>query len=103
MGLRTLARQATLPISIVLVVSEKRVNLLYLGAGLSQALPQITEACDKRSLPTITHVVGYLTRGVAIAVTAHQDRPRIVVHLAASRRQGMRLHGSFLRLATVIR
>ncbi|MEM9194496.1 MAG: YfiR family protein [Myxococcota bacterium] len=84
-------------------MAEQNINVVYASRGLGSALRRLSEHCDDESLPLLTGTVGYIRAGAAVAVTEDAGRPRIVVHLSQSRAQGMRLHGSLLRLATVIR
>lgn len=82
---------------------RQKVTTMHLTTGLSSHIDAIVGVANRLRVPTLTGVVGYLSRGVAVALVQVRGRPRVVVQLPASRRQGMRLHGSLLRIATVLR
>ncbi len=85
------------------VLIRNSINLVYLSTGFGPETRAISNLCNRRSIPSVAGVAGYVTAGVAVGVVQSNGRPRIVVNLPASRTQGMRLHGSLLRLATVVR
>lgn len=55
-----------------------------------------------RKIKTITVVPGYVEAGVAIGLRVRNDKPTIVVNLAAAKAEGSDLTGQLLRVATII-
>lgn len=76
----------------VFYVTEMRgINILDV-VGVSRA----------RRIKTITVVAGYVEAGVAIGLRVRNDKPIIVVNLAAAKAEGSDLTAQLLRVATII-
>lgn len=52
---------------------------------------------------TMTGVARYVSRGLAIGVSLHNGRPRILVNLEAARLEGADLASELLKLATIVK
>jgi hypothetical protein len=83
-------------------VKEKGISALYLTPGSAKALPVVLKVSEDLDLITLTGIPEYVRRGVAVGIGVAQDKPEILINLAAARAQGSDFDASLLRLATVI-
>ena len=65
-------------------------------------IPEVIRISRARKIKTITVVPGYVEAGVAIGLRVRNDKPTIVVNLAAAKAEGSDLTGQLLRVATII-
>jgi len=62
----------------------------------------IVRVSRSRNIKTISVVMDYITAGVAIGLRVRNDRPDIVVNLAAAKAEGSDLTAQLLRVATIL-
>lgn len=84
-------------------LQDAGVNVIYVAAGLDEALGGIAETAAQLKVPTLTARRGDVERGLAVGVVAADGKPRIVVNLAAAKAAGMDLDPKLLGLAEVLR
>lgn len=83
-------------------VKEKGISALYITPGSAKALPAVLKVSDDLDLTTLTGIPDYVRKGVAVGIGVAQDKPEILINLAAARAQGSDFDASLLRIATVI-
>jgi hypothetical protein len=83
-------------------VAEKGISVLYLTPGSAKALPVVLKVCEERDLISVTGVPEYVRRGVAVGISVVQDKPQILINLAAARAVGAEFDASLLRIATIL-
>lgn len=76
---------------------------VFLCPGLADAIPQISAACRKRQVLSVTTTNAYLKSGASVGLSASEDRVHIAVNLPASRAEGVDFDAALLRLAEVYR
>jgi hypothetical protein len=89
------------PENIGTVLDHVNATAFYLTEMRGIDLHRIIEASRARRIKTITANVEYLDEGVAIGLRVRNDKPDIVVNLAAARAEGSDLSAQLLRLVTV--
>jgi hypothetical protein len=50
----------------------------------------------------VTGVPDYVRRGVAVGIGVVQDKPQVLINLAAARAEGSDFDASLLRIATIL-
>ena len=83
-------------------MKEKGISALYLAPGSAKALPAVLKVSEDLDLTTLTGVPDYVRRGVAVGIGVEQDKPQILINLAAARAEGSDFDASLLRIATVL-
>jgi hypothetical protein len=90
------------PRDLEAAVRANRVNVLYVTPGNEDNLDGILKISHTYGISSVTGVPDFVRRGVALGVGKKQSGPEIIVNLANSRSEGMNLHPSLLRIATVV-
>lgn len=83
-------------------VKEKKISVLYIAPGNAKTLAAVLKVADDLDLTTLTGVPDYVRRGVAVGIGVAQDKPQILINLAAARAEGSDFDASLLRIATVL-
>lgn len=83
-------------------VKEKNISALYIAPGNAKTLAAVLKVADDLDLTTLTGVPDYVRRGVAVGIGVAQDKPQILINLAAARAEGSDFDASLLRIATVL-
>lgn len=76
-------------------------DVLYIAPLRAVRTSMITTLTRARSILTITGVPEYVDLGIAVGIGTSNDRPEILVNLAAARAEGATFNAQLLRLATV--
>jgi hypothetical protein len=82
---------------------ENAVNVIYVTPGSDRYLADLVQVSHARQAITATGVPTYVSRGVAVGIGARQDRPEILINLAASKAAGSEFDAGLLRIASIIR
>jgi hypothetical protein len=90
------------PADLERFVKEKRISVLYITPGSAKALAAVLKVSEDLKLTTLTGVPDYVRRGVAVGIGVVQDKPQILINLAAARAEGSDFDASLLRLAQVL-
>lgn len=81
--------------------ASDRPTLLFIG---SAADPDRALAYTRRhKVLSATNVSGFVERGVTIGITAENNRPKVLVNLAGSEREGINWNPKILKIAKTIR
>jgi hypothetical protein len=78
------------------------VEVLYVTPLRALSIAEVTAATRARSVRTVTGVPTYVREGVSVGLAVRDDRPEILVNLAAARAEGSDFSSQFLNLARVI-
>jgi len=90
------------PADLERFVKEKHISVLYIAPGSAKALAAVLKVSEDLKLTTLTGVPDYVRRGVAVGIGVVQDKPQILINLAAARAEGSDFDASLLRIATVL-
>ena len=81
-----------------------KANVVYLGAKVEAGKAESAIAwADQNKVPTFGGTRGLAERGAAIGFMVVKSKPRFVVNVEASRKQGIELPARVLRLAQLIK
>ena len=83
-------------------VKEKHISVLYITPGSAKSLAAVLKVSEDLKLTTLTGVPDYVRRGVAVGIGVEQDKPQILINLAAARAEGSDFDASLLRIAIVM-
>lgn len=83
-------------------LTESGANTVYLGAGLDHLLPVIRVMASRHNIALVTGEAGYLTKGASLGAVLQNTKPKILVHSANAREQGLDFDARLLRLAEVV-
>jgi hypothetical protein len=83
----------------------RRLNptILYVTPLRAADIAAIAAATRAARVTTVTGVARYVSRGLAVGVSLHDGRPRILVNLEAARLEGADLASELLKLATIVK
>jgi len=84
-------------------VEKKGVDALYVTGGLEPELETLRGLCQQKKIVSIGATREAVEKGMAVAVVARGDSPRILVNLPASHALGMDLDPKLLQLAELLR
>jgi hypothetical protein len=84
-------------------LEKKGVDAVYLSPGLEADLETVRGVCQQRKTVSIGATRAAVEKGIAVAVVAKGDSPRILVNLPVSQSLGMDLDPKLLQLAEVLR
>jgi hypothetical protein len=91
------------PLTLAADLAAQRADVIYVCAGIPRdAIGAITVAARPRNAPTLTNTRYGVQSGLAIGVVRVDDKPKIIVNLAAVKYLGMKLNPALLRLAEVL-
>lgn len=91
------------PVSLVADLAAQRSDVIYVCSGIQrEAVSAIVVAARPRNTPTLTNARHAVMWGLAIGVIRVDDKPKIIVNLAAVKYLGMKLNPALLRLAEVV-
>lgn len=100
--LRYFTIEFTGPADLERFVKEKGISVLYIAPGNAKTLAAVLKVSEDLKLTTLTGVPDYVRRGVAVGIGVVQDKPQILINLAAARAEGSDFDASLLRIATVL-
>jgi hypothetical protein len=80
-----------------------QVAVLYVAPGNAGHLDAIVRLARAQRIVTTTGVPGYVPLGIAVGIGVQQDRPQILINLAASRSGGSDFDASLLRIVKIVR
>jgi hypothetical protein len=83
-------------------LQDVKANVFYVTEMRGINILDVVGVSRARRIKTITVVEAYLDRGVAIGLRVRNDKPMIVVNLAAAKAEGSNLTAQLLRVATII-
>lgn len=78
-------------------------TFLYVTPLRAEDIDAMVVATRAARVTTMTGVARYVSRGLAIGVSLHDGRPRILVNLESARLEGADLASELLKLATIIK
>lgn len=81
---------------------RKHVQVLYVSPLRAIPLGEVTTVSRAAGITTLTGVPRYVETGLAIGLDMRDERPEIVINLAASRAEGADLTAHLLKLARVV-
>ena len=81
---------------------RKQVHVLYVSPLRAVPLGDVTAVSRAAGITTLTGVPRYVETGLAIGLDMKDERPEIVINLAASRAEGADLTAHLLKLARVV-
>lgn len=84
------------------ILTHKRVSVLYVSPLRAASLRRITDATRASRVTTVTGVPGYVDAGLSIGIDVQEDRPRIIMNLAASQAEGAQFSSQLLHLARLV-
>jgi hypothetical protein len=89
--------------SLLAQIEARHIDAVYVTAALDPELPAITTVTRQRKVITMAARRDQVTRGLSLGVFAVDNKPTIVINLAASRAEGAAFASDLLRLALVIK
>ena len=78
-----------------------RPTVLYVGPDASPE--EVTAFTRKNSVLSVTTVGEYLERGVSVGLTVENGKPRVVLNLLNSNREGLHWDSKMLKISRVVR
>lgn len=79
----------------------KQPTVLYVGPDASPE--EVTAFTRKNGVLSVTTVASYLTRGVSVGLTIENGKPRVVLNLVNSNREGLHWNSKMLKISRVVR
>lgn len=90
------------PAELARVCRERSPAILYLGPGLSEAVPAIAEALAGLDVLSVSALPNDVALGMVMGFEVVSGKPKLLVHLPQARRQNVAFKPELLRLARVI-
>jgi len=87
--------------SLDAMIRRAGVAALYVAPLRAFDVAEIAAVTRRNGVLSLTGVPAYVEAGLSITLMLNQDRPRIVVNLAAARAEGAELAAALMNLATV--
>ena len=78
-----------------------RPTILYVGPDASPE--EVTTFTRRNSILSVTTVTGYLERGISVGLAIENGKPRVVLNLINSNREGLRWSSRMLKISRVVR
>jgi hypothetical protein len=78
---------------------DARVHVLYIAPGNAANIESLVRLASEQRIVTTTGVPDYVKQGVAMGVGEQQDRPQILINMAAARSAGSEFDVSLLLIA----
>jgi len=85
------------------VLARGGVDVLYVAAGLGDAVPAIVHAVGTRNVITVSAVGSDVDHGMVLGFELAASRPQIAVNITHARTQQLDFSAQLLRLARVVR
>lgn len=76
-------------------------TVLYVGPDAEPE--QVTKFTREHSVLSVTTIDEYLARGVSVGLTIEEGKPRVVLNLVNSNREGLRWNSKMLKISRVVR
>jgi uncharacterized protein DUF4154 len=89
--------------ALVTEVKARAVTIVYLASGLEAHLAEICAALEPFQVLTVSAQPEDVRRCAVLGFEILGGRPRVLIHLAHARRNGIRFRSELLSLATVYR
>lgn len=89
--------------SLAAWVAQEGVDALYVTLGMAEDLAVVRSVCDELKLASFGANRSFVEKGLAVAVVAKGDTPRLVVNLASARASGLDLDPKLLQLSEVLK
>jgi hypothetical protein len=89
--------------TLAAALARDPVDILYLAAGMGDAVPAIARAVGTRNVITVSAVGGDVDRGVVLGFELAASHPQIAVNIVHARIQQLDFSAQLLRLARVVR
>ncbi len=80
-----------------------QVTAFYVSPGNAGHIDVLARLARTHRIVTTTGVPDYVPQGIAVGIGVEQDRPQILINLAASRAVGSDFDASLLRIVRIIR
>ena len=100
--LRVVAMPYTTAAALDAAVQAQKATVVFVGPGLADAVGAISGVTRKRSVLTACGSEEYVRAGLSMGIVLKNDKPSILVNLAATRAEGASLDANLLRIAQVI-
>ena len=84
-------------------VRAEQVAVLYVAPGNGANIEALVRVSRAQRVVTTTGVPDYVPLGIAVGIGMQQDRPQILINLAASRSAGSEFDASLLRVVRIVR
>jgi YfiR/HmsC-like len=82
--------------------AERKVAIVYLTPGFDNEAASIAKALDAARVLTVAGSLSYVKNGLVLGFDLVSGRPKLVVHLASARRQGIAFDATFLAITRVV-
>lgn len=83
--------------------ARRRISVAYVCRGADRDIAQVRRVARATRALTFSDQVGYLERGLSIALVPDTTRIRLSINLEAARAEGARLDSQLLRLSEVVK
>jgi YfiR/HmsC-like len=90
------------PAELSRLCKERKVALVYLAPGLSDAAQSIATALTGMDVLSVSAMPDDVAQGIVLGFELVSGKPKLLVHLAQARRQNVAFKPELLRLARVI-
>jgi hypothetical protein len=84
-------------------LAEQGIDMLFVCAGLSSVVPQITSVTRSSQVVSAAALPDDVREGLSVGVSMEDSQSTITVNLAASRAEGAAFSSELLRLARLVR
>jgi hypothetical protein len=78
-------------------------DALYIAPLRAVSLDAITAMCRTEGIVTLTGVPDYIDQGIAVALSAQEDKPVIIINVQAAKKEGAEFDSQLMRVARSIR
>jgi hypothetical protein len=102
-AIRSVAVEYKGPAELLAAATTNHINVFYVTPGNAPHLDRVLQVSQSQRITTVTGVPEYVEKGVAVGIGVRQDKPQILINLAAVKSEGSEFDASLLRIATVIR
>ncbi|UCG51362.1 MAG: YfiR family protein [Candidatus Latescibacterota bacterium] len=84
------------------VVAKHNVDILYITPLKAVDIESITKTSRALALITLTGVPDYVRSGVSVGIGLKEEKPEIIINLAAAKAEGADFSSRLLRLARIV-
>jgi hypothetical protein len=83
------------------VLKSKVISVFYVCAGVKN-LEYLVKVADAHQITTVTTTPAYVSKGVAVGVTALGERPDMLVNLRSAKAEGIEFEASLLHIVKIV-
>jgi hypothetical protein len=88
--------------TLAAALRHREIDVLYVGPLRGIRLEELLSITRAAHVTTFTGVPDYVERGLSVGIGLNQERPQIVINLAAARAEGSDFNAQLLRVSRVI-